>query len=69
MKSVYSFAFIEAYRAVLDLTEIRSDWGVAQGEAGREAHVLRCGGKGAENSPQSRRFLPPFSQVTETILV
>jgi len=21
---------------------------------------LRCGGRGAENSPQRRRFLPPF---------
>jgi hypothetical protein len=49
---VYFFAFIEAYRAVLDLTEIRlSDWGVAQVEVGREAHVLACGGKDAENSP------------------
>jgi len=49
---VYSFAFIEAYRAVLDLTEVGlSDWGVAQGEVGREAHVLGCGGKDAENSP------------------
>jgi hypothetical protein len=49
---VYFFAFIEAYRAVLDLTEIRlSDWGVAQVEVGKEGSRVGVRWKGRRKQP------------------
>jgi hypothetical protein len=62
---VYSFALIEAYRAVLDLTEIGlSGWGVAPAEVGREGLCIGVRWKGRRKQPPESPFSAAFSQVT-----